>query len=143
MPSFLYARQIRAWQSGQGTLVSVGCFTAPSCSVSKAFEKSTNTMLRCIFCSMHFYCICHEKILFVVPRFEQIPRNTSGRKSSARLDSLLNSIQANTFPGIERNKIPQLFPQSHLSPFLKMMTSWLFFQSTGTSKFSQASFMMV
>ena len=42
MLSFLYARQIRVWRSGRGTLVSVGCSIALPCSVSKAFLKSTN-----------------------------------------------------------------------------------------------------
>ena len=45
---------------------------------------------------------------------------------------------------MERSKIPQqLLSQSHLSLFLKMVTSYVSFQSAGTSMFSQVSFIMV
>ena len=67
-----------------------------SCLMTKAFVKSTN-MLRDIFCSKHFSYICHKKIMSMVPWFAQNPHSASGRKSSARINSLLRTMWANTF----------------------------------------------
>ena len=79
----------------------------------------------------------------MVPQCVRNPHGASCSKSSARVDSLLSRVGANTFLCMEKNKIPRSLPKFCLSPFLKMVTSWASFQSAGTFKFSQMSFMMV
>ena len=78
MLSFLYAKQISAWWSRQGILVSLVCFLALSCSLSKAFVKSTNIMQRYKFCSVHFSSGCRKEILSVVFWLAMNPHSASG-----------------------------------------------------------------
>ena len=71
---------------------------------------------------------------------------SSGRISAriyTRIDSLLNSMRANTFPGMERSEIPQDLLQFCLSFFLKIVTRRESFQTVGTFKFYQASFVLM
>ena len=68
---------------------------------------------------------------------------TLNRRSSATVVSELNSVPANIFHNIVRSLIQWLVLQSRLSPFLNMVICWASFQSAGTSKFSQVSFMIV
>ena len=74
--------------------------------MSKLFVKLTAIMYKCIFSSIHFSCISwKEKIMSMVLQSAQNPHCASNRISSTRVDSLLSSMQANLFPGMERRKI--------------------------------------
>ena len=79
--------------------------SASQFSVESFCELNIKQKVKC--CSIYFSRICHKKIISVVLQFSRIQYCVLGRKYSAKVDSLLVSIRANTFTILERRDLPQ------------------------------------
>ena len=77
--------------------------------VSNAFVKSTKTIYRGRYCSMHFSWSCRrQKIMSTVLLFERKPQCVTGTTSGVMwLESLFSMIRAMILPAEERRDIPR------------------------------------